>query len=132
MLLGWAVVRCERMNVLSRLYAAHIRRSGERVNGLLATFKKRRFSALSGTVVEIGPGAGANCEFLPTKVKRYIGVEPNSFLRETLLSRAARMPMIVQCVEGKAEQLPLPSNFADAVISTFVLCSVSDEKAALF
>lgn len=120
------------MNTISsRVYALWIHRNSERLNKKIARFKYSFFRELQGTVVEIGPGSGANARFLPTAVTRYVGVEPNPFLRTQFNSLKSKLPIQMECVDGKAERLPLSENFANAVICTFVLCSVSDQNKVL-
>ena len=42
----------------------------------IASHKQALFADISGTVLEIGPGTGANLRYIP-KDSRWIGVEPN-------------------------------------------------------
>jgi SAM-dependent methyltransferase len=101
-----------------------------RYDGLVAARKLALFSPLEGTVLEIGPGAGANLPFFRTDV-RWIGVEPNPFLHPTLEETATRLGRDIELRAGTAEQLPVPSQSVDAVVGTLVLCSVHDPAAAL-
>jgi ubiquinone/menaquinone biosynthesis C-methylase UbiE len=96
----------------------------------MAERKRRLLGGLSGRIVEIGPGAGANLPYFPRDV-HWIGVEPNPYARR-YLERAAReagVPFEVR--EGSAERLPVADESADAVVGTLVLCSVDDVDAAL-
>ena len=106
---------------------AHANRPYER---WMAERKRRLFGPLRGTVVEIGPGAGANLRHLSAAV-HWIGIEPNRFARP-YLERAAREAGVAHEVrEGSVERLPVEAVSADAVIGTLVLCSVEDPAAAL-
>jgi len=93
--------------------------------------KRRLFADLAGTVVEIGPGSGANLRFLRADKVRWIGVEPNPFMQEYLRKEAARLGVAIDFRPGTAEHLPLPDSSADVVISTLVLCSTADPQQAL-
>jgi ubiquinone/menaquinone biosynthesis C-methylase UbiE len=96
----------------------------------MAQRKERLLGGLSGVVVEIGPGAGANLPYLRRDV-RWIGVESNPYARP-YLERAARAAGVsCEVRAGSAERLPLEAASADAVIGTLVLCSVADVEAAL-
>jgi len=96
----------------------------------MAERKRRLLGGLTGIVVEIGPGAGANLPYLRTDV-RWIGVEPNPHARP-YLERAARAAGVTfEVREGSAERLPVADASADAVVGTLVLCSVADVHAAL-
>lgn len=97
----------------------------------LARHKSRLFSDLSGTVLEIGPGVGANLPRLAAKRIRWIGVEPNPYMNPYLAAEASRLGMRIELRPGTAEQLPVASNTVDFAISTLVLCSVVDQRAAI-
>lgn len=96
----------------------------------IADRKRALFAGLSGVVVEIGPGAGANFPYFAAGV-RWLGVEPNRYARP-YLERAARQAGVpFELRSGEAERLPVDSGVADAVVGTLVLCSVTDVTAAL-
>lgn len=92
--------------------------------------KRRLLSRLSGTVLEIGAGRGANFGFLAPAV-RWIGLEPQRRRHPALTAAAARAGHDAELLDAVAEAIPLPSGHCDAVISTVVLCSVADQAAAL-
>lgn len=93
---------------------------------------------LSGTVVEIGAGTGANVAHYPPTVERLVLTEPDPGMRLRLLDKVAERrlgpgpapaPIEVRAVEGDA--LPLADGEADAVVGTLVLCTVADPMAVL-
>ena len=93
--------------------------------------KRSLLGGLRGTVVEIGPGAGANLRFYAPDV-RWIGIEPNPWAHPYLTREAARVGLRgAEVREGTAEALPLGDATVDAVVSTLVLCTVPDVPAAL-
>ena len=105
---------------------------GKRAN---TTQWSRRTSAncwadLSGTVLEIGAGTGENFPFYPAGI-HWIGVEPNFYMQEHLLERAREYQIEGDLRTGVAEKLPVADASVDAVVSTLVLCSVSDQSIAL-
>jgi hypothetical protein len=51
---------------------------GHKADRYLAPYKSRLFAEASGSILEIGPGAGVNLRYFATKRVRWIGVEPNS------------------------------------------------------
>ena len=87
-------------------------------------------AGLSGTVVEIGPGAGRNLG-LYRPGARWVGIEPNRFLHRHLKRESARVGLKIEILEESAEAMSLPDRSADAVVGTFVLCSVRDVRLAL-
>lgn len=74
--------------------------------------RKRGLFAILGpgqTVVELGPGTGPNFAYFPASI-RWLGVEPNPYLRQRLLEDRSR-----EVFESTKD---VPSGIADAVIST--------------
>jgi ubiquinone/menaquinone biosynthesis C-methylase UbiE len=116
--------------VRERLFAWILERGSRRHEPLVADRKRALLGDLSGDVLEIGPGTGVNFAYLPRSV-RWIGVEPNAYLRERLRAEAARGGLSAELHAGTAERLPLPDRSVDAVVSTLVLCSVPDVDAVL-
>jgi len=55
-------------------------RFGHKADSYLAPYKSRLFAGVSWTILEIGPGAGANLRHLATKEIRWIGIEPNAYM----------------------------------------------------
>jgi ubiquinone/menaquinone biosynthesis C-methylase UbiE len=96
----------------------------------LADTKRTLFSDISGTIIEIGPGTGVNLSYFSHNI-RWIGIEPNPFMDKYLWQRAKELGLQVEIRRGIAEDLPAADSSADAVVSTLVLCSVSDVAKAL-
>lgn len=92
--------------------------------------KRALFGDLEGTVVELGPGAGANLPYL-SRATRWIGVEPNPYLHGPLRATAAQLGRPIEIVDATAERLPFADRSVDAVMSSLVLCSVDDVEATL-
>jgi SAM-dependent methyltransferase len=113
-----------------RLFAALLSRSTRWHEPFLVERKRRLLGDLHGDVVEIGPGTGVNLAYLPADV-RWLGIEPNAYLRAQLLAEAARRGLAADVRAGTAERLPVADRGADAVVSTLVLCSVPDPDRAL-
>ena len=113
-----------------RLFAWALANLNQKYERAVANYKRRLFQDLSGTVVEIGPGAGANLPYYSRGV-RWIGIEPNPFMDRYLTRQAQKLGMEIEIRRGTGEQLPLPDASADAVVSTLVLCSVSNLASVL-
>lgn len=96
-----------------------------------AEYRRRLVASASGTVLEIGAGYGATFPGYPDAVTRVIALEPDPHLRRAAESAAAdsRVPIVVR--EGVAEHLPLGDGSIDTVVASLVLCSVTDQAAAL-
>jgi SAM-dependent methyltransferase len=107
--------------------------TNRRYEVMVADEKRALLTPLAGTVLEIGPGGGGNLAFLSTLQRggRWIGVEPNPFFHERLRARGERLGIDVDVRTATAEALPAADHSVDAVISSLVLCSVRDPRAAL-
>jgi SAM-dependent methyltransferase len=108
-----------------RLNAWILAASERQMDRLYGRRKRELFAGLPATVVEIGPGAGANLRYYPPGT-RVIGFEPNPEVHGRLRAAAARWGIEVEIRERSGEDLDLPDAAADAVVATLVLCSVGD------
>lgn len=114
-----------------RIFAWALARFNARYEQFVSKYKEKLFAEISGTVLEIGPGTGANLRYLASAGVRWIGVEPNPFMDAFLRDEAARLQMPVEVKTGTAETLPAADNSVDAVISTLVLCCVGNQQRSL-
>jgi ubiquinone/menaquinone biosynthesis C-methylase UbiE len=92
--------------------------------------KRQVFARLPQRVVEIGSGVGANLRYLPAG-STLVAIEPNWFMYGRLRTAAARHGIQLDLRDRMAEQTGLPDHSVDAVISSFVLCSVKDPDVVL-
>jgi len=99
----------------------------------LQTWRAELLAELSGTVVELGAGTGANLAHYPAAVERLVLTDPVPAMLAQLRSRLDRLPeaIDVEVHRASASSLPIGDGEADAVVSTLVLCSVPDAPAAL-
>jgi ubiquinone/menaquinone biosynthesis C-methylase UbiE len=92
-------------------------------------------SAASGSVLEIGPGTGANLAHLPAGIGSLVLVEPSAPMRDRLADRVtaarATLPHDTRIVAETADALPAPDASIDTLVATLVLCSVPDLDAAV-
>ncbi|MFI7680318.1 class I SAM-dependent methyltransferase [Actinophytocola sp. NPDC049390] len=86
--------------------------------------------AVRGTVLELGPGDGATLRYYHPDV-RLVAVEPDATARARVRAAADRLGLRARVVDGRAEELALPDGSVDAVVCSFVLCSVADQAAVL-
>lgn len=85
-----------------------------------------------GVVLEVGAGGGQNFGFYdPAITERVEAVEPNSHMlrRATIAAQSARVP--IHLTPSPAEHLPFADGTFDAVLVTFVFCSVDDPLQGL-
>jgi ubiquinone/menaquinone biosynthesis C-methylase UbiE len=107
---------------------AHLNGKYER---FVAGHKRQLLGGLSGAVLEIGAGTGANLRYLPKDGIQWIGVEPNPFMHQYLEKEAARLGMQIEVRNGTADDLPAPDSSVDVVVSTLVLCCVADQRRSI-
>ena len=88
-------------------------------------------AGLSGRILELGAGNGANFAHYPSTVEAVIAVEPEPYLRARATQAAARARRPVTVVDAVAEALPVEDASIDAAICSLVLCSVHDQASAL-
>jgi SAM-dependent methyltransferase len=92
--------------------------------------KSQVFADLPPNVVELGTGVGANLRYLPAGA-RLIAIEPNPYMHARLRRAAGRSGVELEIRSVVGERIDLPDDSADAVISSLVLCTVSDPTAVL-
>ena len=83
-----------------------------------------------GRVLEIGAGDGENFGAFDPGVE-WVGLEPDRKRLSELATRAREWRHTADPLEARAESIPLPDASVDAVVGTYVLCSVSDQATAL-
>jgi SAM-dependent methyltransferase len=116
--------------VRGRLNAAFFRLVDGYVHRVLGERKAALLAGLPGTVVEIGPGTGANLRYYRPGT-RLVAVEPNPHMHPALRAAAARRGIDLEVRAVGAEATGLPDASVDAVVSTLVLCTVPDPAAAV-
>lgn len=86
---------------------------------------------LSGDVIELGCGTGANLEFYPITVKRLVLVEPNLHMARRLKEKLSNNKQHAEILNDNAESLSFHDASFDVVVCTLVLCSVSNLEKSL-
>lgn len=86
---------------------------------------------LAGTVVEIGFGSGLNVPYYPAAVHTVHAVEPATRSFAIAAERVETSHVDVHHTGLTGERLDLPADTADAVLSTWTLCTIPDVVAAL-
>lgn len=94
--------------------------------------RRPALEGLRGTVVEIGFGSGPNIGLYPAEVERVLAVEPSSRAQQMARRRMeTRSHPPIEFVGLDGASLPIESASADAVLSTFTLCTIPDIDAAM-
>lgn len=87
-------------------------------------------SRARGTTLEVAIGTGANLPHYPDDVD-LTGVDWSARMLDSARWRAQRMGRAVTLQQADAAALPFPTGAFDAVVITFSLCCIPDERAAL-
>lgn len=96
-----------------------------------AAHREELLEGVTGRVLEIGAGTGANFRFYPPTITSLVAIEPEGHLRAQAERAARNTPFPVDVLAGRAEDMPLPDRVFDTVILSLVLCSVSDVDRAV-
>ena len=92
--------------------------------------RRENVAGLSGRVLEVGAGIGTNFAFYPESVQQVIAIEPEPRLAARARNAAAAAPVPVDVIGATAEEFGNGEQF-DAVVCSFVLCSVRDTAGVL-
>ena len=103
---------------------------GGYINGHMHERKTKAFADLPPNVVELGSGVGANLGYLPAGA-HLIAIEPNPYMHARLRRAARRYGVGLEIRNALGERIDLPDASVEAVISSLVLCTVSDPAAVL-
>jgi ubiquinone/menaquinone biosynthesis C-methylase UbiE len=87
---------------------------------------------VSGEVLEIGAGTGANIKLYSDRVTRLVLTEPDKHMRKLLKKQAGKHRLEnVSVTGGTAEQIEADDESFDFVVSSLVCCSVTDLNTCL-
>ncbi len=84
-----------------------------------------------GRVLEVGAGTGANFPYYRDHAEEVIATEPDHFMLERARRRAEEVVRPIDLRQASAEELPFDDGSFDTVVSTLVMCSVTDPLRAL-
>jgi ubiquinone/menaquinone biosynthesis C-methylase UbiE len=97
----------------------------------LGRAREELLAGVTGDVIEIGGGTGANIEHY-RDARRVVVTEPDDAMRTRLdRNHLARAKVPVELSADPAEALQFPDDTFDVAVSTLVLCTVPNPRAAL-
>jgi SAM-dependent methyltransferase len=130
-----AVIRCVSdldHSVFARLYDP-VMYIAERT--MLGAHREYLAADLSGRVLELGAGTGAMFPYLADDVATdtisLYAIEPDQYMRIRASKRARELDLDVQLSDARAETLPYEDDAFDAVLTSFVFCTIPDHERAL-
>ena len=120
------------MSLYGRLFAAGYDKFMARTEKAgLSAHREALLAGVSGRVLEIGGGTGANLPFYTASVEELVVTEPEEPMARRLERKLATCQVRVRVVHAPAENLPFPDASFDFIVSTLVLCTVGDVSRAL-
>ncbi|HVX46841.1 MAG TPA: class I SAM-dependent methyltransferase, partial [Mycobacteriales bacterium] len=120
------------MGIHSALFAATYDRFMAKTEKLLlAELRRKLLADASGDVLEIGGGTGANITAYGPQVRSITITEPDASMLRRLKRHAEAADRPVTVLQAPAEDLPFEDHTFDTVVSTLVLCGVSDQQRAV-
>ncbi|MER7584163.1 class I SAM-dependent methyltransferase [Kitasatospora sp. NPDC097691] len=93
--------------------------------------RRRLIARATGEVLEIGAGTGANLELYGPGVRSLTVTEPGAAMLRRLDRHVREAAPHTTVLRAPAEDLPFEDDSFDTVVSTLVLCGVSDQPRAL-
>ena len=97
----------------------------------LRALRQSLLAATAGHVLEIGAGTGTNLAIYGPEVESLTITEPETAMVRRLERRAREQAPQAKILRAPAEDLPFEDRTFDTVVSTLVLCGVSDQPRAL-
>ena len=102
----------------------------------LAAVRRRLARRVSGSLLEIGPGTGANLiplQRYASGLADYTGIDPGppDVLYERARQLSTRRGIAAGITRAPAEDMPFAAASFDTVLVTLVLCSVDSQRKAL-
>ncbi len=97
----------------------------------LAKYRQELLADVTGEVLEIGFGTGLNLAYYPCSIHKITTIDVNPGMNALANKRISNSDIIVEQLLLSSENLPMPDNTFDSVISTWTLCSIANVQQAL-
>ena len=92
-------------------------------------WRQELLGQVSGEVLEIGAGTGANVKYYPDNVTKLILTEPDKHMRKHLTPQVNSHDLRnIHVACGSAEQIEADDESFDYVVASLVCCSVKDQN----
>lgn len=96
----------------------------------LRALRRRAAGRASGRVLEIGIGTGLNLPHYGN-AGHIIGMDPHPDMLAQAKARAQGLGRRLDLVQARAEELPFASSVFDAVVGSYVFCTIPEPRQAL-
>lgn len=93
--------------------------------------RKKYLSDVAGDVLEVGFGSGLNLPHYPDEVSRLWALDPASLGRKLASDRLSKVSFPIEFIDLIDNRIALEDEVADAVVTTWTLCTIPDVVLAL-
>jgi len=115
--------------IFSRFYDSIMAASEE---ACLADWRRELIQDLSGDILEIGSGTGANISYFSNKITSMVLSEPDISMRKLLAEKASKYDHHkIRISSSTAENIDADDESFDHVVSALVCCSVTSTQKTL-
>lgn len=97
----------------------------------LKPWRDKACAGLSGSVIEIGFGSGANIEHYPESVEHVYAVEPAALSKRLARKRIEGSKIPISHVGLDGQEIPLADESCESALCTFTLCTIAQPDRAL-
>lgn len=97
----------------------------------LAQYRQNVLADVRGDVLEIGFGTGLNLSYYPEHIHKIVAIDANPGVHALAQKRVKACSITVDYRVLNGEQLPMPAQTFDSVVSTWTLCSIANVNQAL-
>lgn len=99
---------------------------------VLPPYRERLVDGLSGEVLDLGAGTGRLFPYFEGLGDVHVtAIEPDPAMRARALDRAGGVDADIEVVDGDGQALPFADGSFDAVVASFVFCTIPDHERAL-
>jgi ubiquinone/menaquinone biosynthesis C-methylase UbiE len=96
-----------------------------------AKYRQAVLADVQGDVLEIGFGTGLNLAYYPERIQNLVAIDANPGVHRLAEKRIKSASLTVDHRILNGENLPMPDNSFDSVVSTWTLCSIANVQQAL-
>lgn len=96
-----------------------------------AEYRRQVLANVTGDVLEIGFGTGLNLSYYPESVHKLVAIDANPGVHKLAQKRLQDTSITVDHRVLNGENLPMPDQSFDSVVSTWTLCSIAHVEQAL-
>ncbi len=100
-------------------------------NPEMAQQRQNLLKEATGEILEIGFGTGINLQYYPNNINKITTLDVNKGMNSLAKKRIKASKIEVDNRVLNSEQLPMPDQSFDTVVSTWTLCSIAKVEQAL-